>query len=188
MLLNPSPIERRMLAQSGLPGYIFAERPIKIDNSIQRIVATVNDKARKVDRKKQLASIGEIIKCEQPYISCIASEPNDLKAKVAAATLMLEIRRAHSDLKIEWHTIYGGFNDPMIRSRIGLKEGVLFLSNVDSTSTDVKRETLRDLLELNHRIPRIVVTRGCPILFFRDIGYHLNHPISIGRGEVRSAV
>lgn len=189
MLFKPKPIERRQLSQSGLPGYIYAERPFAIESAVSNFVVTIDGKPKPITKNAQLQSIKSVLACAKPYTACVASETNDLKAKVATATLMLSLRREHADLQLKWHTLYGTFNDPLLKARRRWSDnGVLILSNVDGESTDVKRETLRDLLELNHSIPRIVVTRGCPIAFFRALGYPLNHPIYIGKNLVRQGI
>ena len=176
-------------SQSGLPGYLYAERPFKIEDAVTNLVSTIDGKPRTVAKRKQLDDIKAMLKCDKPFTACIASKTNDLKAKVVAATLMLSVRRSHQDLQIKWHTLYGTYNDPLLKPRRRWSEnGLLILSNVDVDSTDLKRETLRDILELNHSIPRIVVTRDCPITFFRRIGYPINYPIYIGKQLVRQGI
>ena len=100
-----------------------------------------------------------------PMIYCVAGSPDDLKAKLFAAYLV-HIHQQKLGLKANavWHTVYGGFDNPLIReydATDGKAEPtMLVLSNLTPNSTGVKLDKTRDLLERFQDIPRIVVCAG----------------------------
>jgi hypothetical protein len=107
---------------------------------------------------------------------CISSEPSDIKAKVLAKNI-LQVA-LDNGVRGKWHTIIGGYKDEL-RDKVK-PVNLLVLSNVPYNATDVKLEKLRDILELYHGVPRIVVTTGCePIEFFNHLGLPLNYGLWI---------
>lgn len=130
-----------------------------------------------VSAKKQLKNIQSLY--EDPFKSfkcvCITSYPSDLVAKRLAIWIMDRAmtlyykRTANQTMTLTpplWHTVYGGYKDKL---RDGdEKPSLLVLSNITVDSTAYKLETVRDLLEKYHYIPRIVVAAGTdPLTMFR---------------------
>lgn len=111
----------------------------------------------------------------RPLTYCIASAPNDGKAKLLAAWMMQYVishTSSHEVLPL-WHDLTGGFENKLAREYQPCS--LLVLNNVGIDSTGPKMEKLRDLLEIYARVPRVVVVNGCdPFLFFTR---HLRLPV-----------
>ena len=188
---NPNPVQGKLLRSLGMPGYLMRESGFTLDEYIRSYVhSPSNMKPKAVSLEDQLGSYDVMLKTgtrqayKHPYLACVSSEPNDLKAKIIVASVMLNIMIKHgvesgSKYLPKWHTVLGGFDDSL-KGRVLNKDsqnhnGLLILSNVIPDSTQVKKETLRDLLELHSSVPRIVVTTGSdPMSFFNSLGFPLN--------------
>lgn len=112
----------------------------------------------------------------KPWCFCISSEPNDRLAKAAAAFLMQNyLMRCTRERRPMWHDLMGNFDNPLIGENAA-RPGFLILSNVMPSSTNVKLEKLKDILEYHTDIPKIVVTTGGdPFSFFSK---YIKYPLS----------
>lgn len=180
MKFDPSTLESKRLQLAGLPGYLLQERQFKLKEYIGNYTSSTDGlKPMPVKAKEQLDHYAKIIDdpTHASYVAAFCSDPNDLKAKALGAAVMLEALRR--DLSVHWHTVVGGFRDPM-RDKPSMfrKHDLIILSNLPYDSTDVKWEKARDILEIFSDTPRIVITTGCePITLFNEIGYHLNYSL-----------
>ena len=182
MKFKPNEKERKILQLNGLPGYVFADRPFKLDDHLKNYVSTTEGlKPLPIKKQDMLGFMDKVLDnpTHSPYCMCISSEPNDSKAKLLAASIMLEAIRDRQVCK--WHNIIGGYKDEIRdKPKLFKKVKLLILSNVPDSSTDLKYEKLRDILEIYHNVPRIVITTGCePITYFNYLGFHLHYPIWI---------
>ena len=190
---KPTPTESNLLTAQGLPGYLFRQRDFDLKDYVRRWVHDPGNM-----HPKQYSQADQLLDWEtlredtagHSYVACISSEPNDLRAKVAAAGLALnalrihrENRRAYTHSAPKWHTVTGGFSDRLKDARgteFANFRGLLVLSNVVAESTYQKWELLRDILELYSNCPRVVVTSGSdPVSFFNDLHYPLNYHLWI---------
>ena len=180
MKFDPDANEVKRLTLAGMPGYLMKERPFKLKKHVSNYTSSTDGMTPKaVKASEQIEDYETMMEdpVHAPYISCISSDPNDLQAKLLAASIMLEAQR--QGYVVHWHTVVGGFKDPMRDKRVMFaKKELVILANVPYLSTDTKWEKVRDILELFSDVPRIVVSTGCePIKLFNEIGYHLNYPI-----------
>lgn len=101
----------------------------------------------------------------EPIVYGVSGNPDDAKAKYFAAYLVAaHLEKLGSKANVVWHTLYGGFNNPLL-TEYDPVDGkadptLLVLSNLTPASTNVKLEKARDLLERFSDIPRIVVIAG----------------------------
>jgi hypothetical protein len=100
-----------------------------------------------------------------PMIYCVSGNPDDLKAKFFAAYLV-QIHQQVLGLRanVVWHTIYGGFDNPLLKEYDPVDgktdPTMLVLSNLTPNAPGLKLDKTRDLLERFQDIPRIVVCAG----------------------------
>lgn len=180
---KPTQGEARLLTLDGMPGYILSERPYDLEEYVRNFTSTNPGLMPKpIKKTDQLSNFQRALDDPDhaPYTMCISSEPNDLKAKLAAATLALAGRR--EGLNVKWHTLVGGYRDDLRDNAKARRSAydMLILSNIPAGGTDIKTEKLRDLLELYSHIPRIVVTTGTdPLALFNSIGFSLTYPLWI---------
>lgn len=182
MKFNPSTTEAKLLTLDGLPPYLLRERPVKLDDLVSNYVSSTDGlKPLPMKKADQLNDARHVMRepTHAPYLMCVSSEPNDLKAKYFAACVALEARRQHK--KVVWHTLLGSFRDELRdKPNVHGNTDLLILSNVPYGSTDVKFEKLRDILEIYSHIPRIVVTTGTePVKLFNELGLPLNYSLWI---------
>ena len=187
----PNDREKKLLSLNGLPGYLFKSEFYILENFCRKYTSTSSKlKPISISKEDTINHYGKLSRNIEyaEHISCISSEPNDLRAKIMAGSLMLDAQRR--GLRCKWHTIIGGYKDEVIDKPHLLSDiDVLFLSNVPYISTPQKKEKLRDILEMNHKIPRVVVTTGCdPIKLFNEIGLYLNHPIWVKASRYRRSI
>lgn len=95
--------------------------------------------------------------------------PDDLSAPVVCISApghdRLPIRQAvelmshfiDRDLRVKWHILGSGHR---YKSDLQFNTDVLFISNVVSTSTQHRLELLRDVVSINHRTLRVIITAG----------------------------
>jgi hypothetical protein len=101
-----------------------------------------------------------------PMIYGVSGAPDDTKAKLFAAYLLSIHLAKVKDARIEWATLYGGFENPIMRKydkEHGDEERdptILVISNLTPNATTVKLDKARDLIERFQKIPRIVVSAG----------------------------
>lgn len=100
-----------------------------------------------------------------PIVYGVSGNPDDLKAKLFAAYLV-QIHQQVLGLKanVVWHTMYGGFDNPLLKE-YDLVDGkaeptMLVISNLTPNAPGLKLDKTRDLLERFQDIPRIVVCAG----------------------------
>jgi hypothetical protein len=101
-----------------------------------------------------------------PLIYGVSGNPDDRKAKLFAAYLLaLHISKV-KDARIEWATLYGGFDNHTMR-KYDRENGdelrdptIIVLSNLTPNASTVKLDKARDLIERFDKIPRIVVSCG----------------------------
>lgn len=133
-------------------------------------------KAKMVEADTQLNWFQQMLSdLDSPWCFCISSEPNDRMAKAAAAFLMQNylIKRPNSNPM--WHDLMGGFNNPLV-DPTGSNPKFIVINNVLSTSTPVKLEKLRDILEYRASVPRVIITSGTdPFSFFNT---YIKYPLT----------
>lgn len=198
--LDISVYEQDLLKAAGVTGNVFMQRPFKLDDAVGMIESTtVTGRPKIIKAAKQLESFDAIFKGinSAPLVYCISSLGNDLQAKYTAAYLLtrslaLHTKDRHNTNRTQpvWHTLTGSFQD-YYRDRYrevrkGQKPAMIVLSNVVANSSDVKKEKLRDLLELFSDIPRIVPITGTdPFTFFNeDMCYPLTSALYLKRGNL----
>lgn len=166
-----------LLKQRGMPQDILRSRPFDLYQQTISINSELDGlKPRRIKKQKQIDAFVDL--CNNPFgkpsITIIASTPNDLRAKMAAAYLMeralklqLKGNAAHTkgrELPL-WHTINGSFQDK-IRDGSQTRPSMIVIGTMTRDSSNVKGEKLRDLLEHFNNIPRVVVVAGIdPISF-----------------------
>lgn len=139
---------------------------------------------------KQTRALESII--ENPirarYAVCFNSFPSDLLAKYLAvhvfnlAITSWQKRHKPGRSMPIWHRVYGGFVDTLRDKSSDEVPSLLVITNVNDSSSPIKLEKVRDLLEKYSNIPRIVVTSSKdPISFFATkLHYPVNAGIHIG--------
>lgn len=88
-----------------------------------------------------------------------------------------------SNLKIKWHILSGGYFNNRDLNRVNDCD-VLFISNVTSESTQHRLEQLRDVISLNHRVLRVIISSGWDgIELSRATGVPVNGLMWLGRSK-----
>ena len=182
--------ERKLLSRYNMPGYLYRARPYQLDEVVRRFDVKREAAAPKsMSKYKQLDHCRSIFKADEPFVACVSSNPNDLRAKQFAGYAMWRWMRHANAGTSYWHNLTGGNGDYLRDSReaetkfASLKH--LVLAGADAQCSKVKREKLRDLLERFHHIPRLVTTTGVdPVNFMNSIGYHCNLCVWIRSEEV----
>ena len=182
MKFNPSTIEAKILTLDGLPPYLFRERPSKLEDLVSNYTtASAGLKPLSIKKSQQLSDAEVVMEdpTHAPYLMCVSSDPNDLKAKYFAACVALSTRRQQK--KVVWHTLLGGYKDELRdKPKVHHNTDLLILSNIPAGSTDVKFEKLRDICEIYSHVPRLVITTGSePVKLFNEIGLSLNYTLWI---------
>jgi len=162
----------------GVPKSVTSSPSLDLDG-IRSIEAATKSKRPHVIRKEvQRKMFDHILKQPlndgKPYVMGISSIGNDAQAKYAAALIMERAVAAYDAARLTtlllppvWHTLTGSFQDYYRDNPKGKKPALMILSNVDSNSSEVKMEKLKDLLELYSDIPRIVTYTGAdPVTLF----------------------
>lgn len=181
---------RRQLAHVGVQGIVFAQKPFALDSQVGIITgATKTGKPRNIRKQEQIDAFAKVLSkpLHTPYTMCIASAGTDMRAKYAAAFLLLRGVEVHSKLRRDtnrlsplWHVVTGSYMDEVRDrgTRPGKRPAMLVLTNITADSSEVKVEKLRDLLELYSDIPRIVTLTGTdPVTFFNT---RLDYPLNFG--------
>ena len=183
---------KRVLIAAGSPVSAFSQVDFELENSVFNINAEVsNVNSRKINKAKQLAKFGSIAKdvFKSSYVLTISSFPSDVIAKRVALSLMAiafsVYKRGNSTINNVvryppyWYRIYNSYRNPLIEDKVDTC--FLVLSGVTSDSTQLKRDKLRDILDLYDDIPRIVITAPKnPIEFAADTHYHSNAFLYLG--------
>jgi hypothetical protein len=187
-----------MLKGAGVNPLAFSVSPFKLrPTSFTINVEGLKPKA--IDRRSQLDFFHSFLANPlNPGCYCVSSDPNDRLAKVVGAFMIqqwYDYKAHHSESLAGslpmWHDLLGGFHNPLVgddptRGRLGF----LVLNNVLPTSTNVKLEKLRDILETHADIPRVVVTSGGDpmTLFLKYLHYPLNGCIYLTSSLVKPDV
>jgi hypothetical protein len=149
-----------------VPGNVWQCGPFKWEPSAFGLESErLNEKI--IEAKKQNESLALFSDDPTlPMIYGVSGNPDDRKAKLFAAYLLaLHISKV-KDARIEWATLYGGFDNPTIRKydkENGDEERdptILVISNLTPNASTVKLDKARDLIERFEKIPRIVVSCG----------------------------
>lgn len=104
-----------------------------------------------------------------PQIYGVGSAPCDSLALYFAGYLANEHAKQVKNANIVWHSLHGGFKNPLLDKAADMsrKPTLLVLHNLTPDSTSPKVEKARDLLRYYDGIPRIVVIAGTdPYTFF----------------------
>ena len=112
-----------------------------------------------ISKKTQLEIWDELLDftpsdTESPII-CISAPGHDRLPIRQAVELMSHF--LDKDLKVKWHILGSGYR---YKSELVFNTDVLFISNVVSTSTQHRLELLRDVVSMNHRSLRVIITAG----------------------------
>lgn len=181
------PTERvKTLRARGVDGHPFSclRKPFQLDHALESISPMVpawlpeNFKLPGTSVKRQAQSLGRLLANPlhgSPIIG-IGSMPTDTRAKFLAMSIMdaaitQQSSGAHRGKAMPfWHPVTGGYYDTLRDDRGERPHfSMLIITSVGPDSTNVKIEKVRDLLEIYHNIPRIVVVNGCdPVSFFAD--------------------
>lgn len=175
---NFAPQKTRLLLSRGVDHDAFMSGPSKmdlLDVCTKYTISGENVGLRNVSPSKQIndfVSFVDKLLAGNPVI-CLSSYPTDARAKYAALHLMdlatdkYEVsrsRRVKGKSAPLWHRVYGGYGDSIIdrmyKGTLTDKDYPCFLviSNIPDTSTPIKMEKVRDLLDIYSDIPRVVVT------------------------------
>lgn len=181
-----TPIQKVNLEMAGMPASLYAERPFKLSEFVRNYTSTYEKLAPiSIKQKKQLEAIDRTLHdpYHAVYTMCISSDPSDSRAKLLGAAILAKAIQLGG--KPVWHPVIGGYKDELRDNRRHYKKmDLLIISNVPgNSSTDVKFEKVRDLLEIYHDVPRIVLTSGIdPLAFFNYLGSPVNYTCWI-RGD-----
>jgi len=168
---------------AGCPKDLYHIGPFKLEKSCKTFVVDPENDKKKVRRfpaPQQLLEFKPLLAHplkDKNYICCISSYPNDSRAKLTAANLVAAairyIEYCGSNGKSVppppiWHHVgVHPYYDRLLRTKVPCS--LLVLGGVINIGSDGKFDKLRDLLELYHDIPRIVVTSSQnPVAFFND--------------------
>jgi hypothetical protein len=148
-----------------VPGSVWKQGPFKWDPMAFACESEkLNEKVIEpiVQNKSLLQFMSEP---DLPLIYCVSGNPDDAKAKLFAAYLV-QIHQQRLGLKanVVWHTMFGGFDNPLLKE-YDLIDGkaepsMIVISNLTPNSPGLKLDKTRDLLERFENIPRIVVVAG----------------------------
>lgn len=181
---------RQLLQRQGMPGYLYRAKPFAIEKTVRTFAVERSHAAPvSINKRSQMDHYRAIVRADEPYIACISSDPNELRAKQVAAYAMLQWTRQRRRIgsTARWHTITGGLGDPLRDAEDAAsrrRPDALVLTNVDASATSLKREKLRDLLELHGDVPRLVTTTGSdPVTFMNSLGVHCHHAVWIRSAE-----
>lgn len=176
----------KTLRARGVDGHPFAllRKPFSLEYALESITPMVPSwlpetfKLPGTSVKRQALNLSRLLANPlhgSPIIG-IGSMPSDTRAKFLAMSIMSEAisQQASGAQKGKsmpfWHPVTGGYYDSL-RDEKGERPNysMLVITSVGLDSTGVKIEKVRDLLEIYHNIPRIVVVNGCdPVTFFAD--------------------
>jgi hypothetical protein len=190
---------QKILRSRGVDGMCFAgtRNAFDFDLSAVRIKPDIPGVIlHSISIKKQIYNLIRML--DNPLyghpIVGVGSFPSDLRAKMIALNIMAAAVRLHTEAKTHrirradypfWHKVYGGFKDVVRDEGLPDRPSLLVISNVDIYSTPVKVEKVRDILEQNPNIPRVVVVAGCdPVTFFATkLHLPLDYGFYVGPGK-----
>lgn len=151
--------------KSIIPPSVWSQGPFKWDPAT---FVTESEKLndRIVEPRIQNISFESFIQDpKRPIIYGISGNPDDSKAKLFAAYLVkIHLTELHQSANVIWHTIYGGYENTLLKeykdSDSRVEPTLLILSNLTVNSTSTKLEKTRDIIERFPNIPRLIVCAG----------------------------
>ena len=150
-----------------VPGHVWATPSFKWDPMPFGLESERLQQEKIIETRVQNDSLSLFMADPQtPLIYGVSGSPDDTKAKLFAAYLLSVHLTRVKDARIEWATLYGGFDNQTMR-KYDKENGdeardptIIVLSNLSPNATSVKLDKARDLLERFQKIPRIVVSAG----------------------------
>lgn len=94
-----------------------------------------------------------------PLIYVVSGNPDDGQARLFAALLVNIHMTAHKGHSVEWHSVHGGFNNPLVKEERD-SPSMIVLTNLSPNSTQVKLDKVRDICEKWDNVPRVLVVAG----------------------------
>lgn len=152
-------------ARNVVPGHVFRQAPFKW-NIPAFAVEYEKFEGKLVTEKPQADSLETFTK-DPAFggIYSIGGTPDDVQAKYFAAYLTHLHMQKFPNANVVWQPMYGGFSNKLLDHPIS-SITLLVLYNLTPTSTAVKIEKTRDLLEHYSNTTRIVINAGTdPVTF-----------------------
>lgn len=184
----------KLLVSRGVPQHDLPTKGTRIN--VEEALVTIepnipNIMSRNVSASKQYKVLQSFLEhpLRSSHTMCISSFPSDLRAKYLAIHLMAEAITQHRAGNHKpgralplWYRVYGGFSNPLLDRPTQEVPSLLIITNVETASTQLKIEKVRDLLEKYSEIPKIVVTGGeAPCnLFANKLHFPLRSGIFLG--------
>lgn len=148
------------LIQAGAP-----MRNLAPDFDFKRTIKTISyvtkttGKDKVISKATQLEMWEELLEYqpteEDAPIICISAPGHDRLPTRLAIDLMSHY--IDSNARVRWHILGSGYR---YKSELVYNTDVLFISNVVATSTQHRLELLRDVVSMNHRALRVIITAG----------------------------
>lgn len=164
-----SELDINRLMMCGVPRQVLLTPSFNLDDFMSPIEVTVDKKPKLIKRVDQQKFLTKILKdpLRAPYTLCISSYPTDAQAKLLAVHILTVALTIQRDVGLDgpkWCVALNNYKDKFFGE---IKPSIMVISNITDQSTEARFEKLRDLLEYNDSIPRIVVTSGIdPITLF----------------------
>lgn len=158
-------VPKNSRARSVVPGHVFRQQPFKWDVPAFP-VEHEKFEGKLVTERPQIESFKTFIGDPSfKGIYSVAGSPDDVQAKYFAAYLTHVHMQAFPQACVVWHPLYGGFSNQLLENPIS-GVSLLVLYNLTPSSTPVKLEKARDLLEYYNDAARIVISAGTdPVTF-----------------------
>ena len=94
-----------------------------------------------------------------PVIYVVSGNPDDCQARLFAAYLVNIHMLGYKNHSVEWHSVHGGFNNPLVKEERD-PPSMIVLTNLSPTSTPVKLDKVRDICDKWDNVPRVLVVAG----------------------------
>jgi len=194
-LATLSKTEHQTLLKCGVPRNTFSFKTFALDNAITSFTSEVEGlKPKRLSTSIQHEYIEKVLAnpFHSPYTMCICGKPNDNLAKMLATFILNKankhyLQAIHKEQSSRakalrqrthplWHNVTGSFQDDLRDKKHEQRPAMLVMSNITKESSAIKKEKVRDLLEIYSSIPIILVVAGIdPITFFNA---HLMHSLN----------
>jgi hypothetical protein len=173
--LDKAPESRRMMAISRKFPAFKLKKGLSLDNT--SFVPANNGQSITVSIDTQIKTLEKVLTkpFDSPYFLAIGVDDVEDRAITLAGSILLSaidyyfINKDTVDHLPYWHWVTGGHWDRLRDNRNSESStnfSMLFLSNVAKNSTPEKIEKVRDLIQLNSHLPRIlIIAGGDPLLF-----------------------